>query len=69
MSVSHYGIRGGIEGRERVRVLAWVLRPTMLGLLERIVQPGMSCLDAGCGVATYALTWHGSSARTGALSE
>jgi SAM-dependent methyltransferase len=46
----HYLIRGGIEGRERMRVVARVLRPTTLALLERAgVAAGMSCLDVGCG--------------------
>jgi SAM-dependent methyltransferase len=45
-----YIIRGGIEGRERLRLLARVLRPTTLDLFERVgVRPGMSCLDVGCG--------------------
>jgi ubiquinone/menaquinone biosynthesis C-methylase UbiE len=46
----HYMIRGGIEGRERLRVLARVMRPTTLPLLERAgVSAGMRCLDVGCG--------------------
>jgi len=46
----HYLIRGGIEGRERLRVLARVMRPTTLPLLERAgVRAGMRCLDVGCG--------------------
>jgi 2-polyprenyl-3-methyl-5-hydroxy-6-metoxy-1,4-benzoquinol methylase len=46
----HYLIRGGIQGRERLRVLARVMRPTTLPLLERAgVSAGMRCLDVGCG--------------------
>ncbi len=46
----HYLIRGGLEGRERLRVLARVMRPTTLPLLERAgVTSGMRCLDVGCG--------------------
>jgi SAM-dependent methyltransferase len=46
----HYLIRGGIEGRERLRVLGRVMRPTTLPLLERAgVTAGMRCLDVGCG--------------------
>lgn len=46
----HHLIRGGIEGRERLRVLARVMRPTTLPLLERAgVTAGMRCLDVGCG--------------------
>jgi SAM-dependent methyltransferase len=46
----HYLIRGGIEGRERLRVLGRVMRPTTLPLLERAgVVAGGHCLDVGCG--------------------
>jgi SAM-dependent methyltransferase len=45
-----YAIRGGVEGRERLRVLARVLQPTTTALFERLgVGDGMVCLDAGCG--------------------
>jgi SAM-dependent methyltransferase len=50
MDDHHYLIRGGLEGRERLRVLGRVMRPTTLPLLERAgVAPGMRCLDVGCG--------------------
>ncbi len=50
MDDQHYLIRGGIEGRERLRVLSRVMRPTTLPLLERAgVTAGMRCLDVGCG--------------------
>lgn len=50
MEGHHYLIRGGVEGRERMRVVARVLRPTTLALLERAgVVAGMACLDVGCG--------------------
>jgi SAM-dependent methyltransferase len=46
----HYLIRGGIEGRERLRVLARVMRPGTLALLERAgITNGQRCLDVGCG--------------------
>jgi SAM-dependent methyltransferase len=46
----HYLIRGGVEGRERLRVLARVMRPTSLAVLERAgTGPGLHCLDVGCG--------------------
>jgi SAM-dependent methyltransferase len=45
-----YAIRGGVEGRERLRVLARVLQPTTTALFERLgVGDGMVCLDVGCG--------------------
>ena len=47
---TQYVIRGGVEGRERLRVISRVLRQTTASLLDRLeLQPGMSCLDAGCG--------------------
>jgi SAM-dependent methyltransferase len=47
---SRYMIRGGLEGRERLRVLARAMRPTTTALLDRVgVESGWSCLDAGCG--------------------
>src|SRR5262245_32005978 len=45
-----YAIRGGVEGRERLRALSRVMRPHTVALLERGgVSVGMTCLDAGCG--------------------
>ena len=47
---STYIIRGGMEGRERLRILSRVMQPTTLSLLHRVgVRPGMACLDAGSG--------------------
>ena len=47
---SHYIIRGGVAGRERLRVLARVMRPTTLSLFDRVgIKPGMAVLDVGCG--------------------
>jgi SAM-dependent methyltransferase len=45
-----YLIRGGVEGRERLRILARVLRPTTLSLFDRVgIEARMACLDVGCG--------------------
>ena len=50
MAQSHYVIRGGVEGRERLRILARVVRPTTRSLLERVgLRADMACLDVGCG--------------------
>src|SRR5262249_18534364 len=50
MGTESYAIRGGVEGRERLRMLARVMRPFTQGLFERIgIREGMACLDAGCG--------------------
>jgi SAM-dependent methyltransferase len=50
MGTGGYAIRGGVEGRERLRLLARVMQPFTHSLIERVgIRPGMSCLDAGCG--------------------
>src|SRR5215218_1241077 len=50
MEHQHYLIRGGLEGRERLRIVGRIMRPTTLYLLERAeVTLGMHCLDVGCG--------------------
>src|SRR5260370_24861179 len=47
---SHYVIRGGVAGRERLRILSRVMWPSTLNLLQRAgIRPGMTCLDVGCG--------------------
>jgi ubiquinone/menaquinone biosynthesis C-methylase UbiE len=50
MQKSSYIIRGGVAGRERLRVLSRVMQPTTLALLRRAgIRPGMACLEVGCG--------------------
>jgi SAM-dependent methyltransferase len=50
MSNTHYVIRGGVEGRERLRILSRVMRPTTVALLDRVgIPPEAVCLDVGCG--------------------
>ncbi len=45
-----YAIRGGLAGRERLRVLARTLDPSTSALFDRLaVRTGLICLDAGCG--------------------
>jgi 2-polyprenyl-3-methyl-5-hydroxy-6-metoxy-1,4-benzoquinol methylase len=49
-TMSHYIIRGGRDGRERLRLLSGVMRPYALRLFDRLgICEGMSCLDVGCG--------------------
>jgi ubiquinone/menaquinone biosynthesis C-methylase UbiE len=56
MAVAHYIIRRGLAGRERLRVLARVNGPATSGLLARLgIEPGMRCLDVGCGGGDVAL--------------
>ena len=48
--MSEYVIRGGVEGKRRLDLLARELRPTTVEWLARAgVGPGMRCLDLGCG--------------------
>jgi SAM-dependent methyltransferase len=50
MQHDHYVIRGGVEGRERLRILSRVMRPTTLSLFDRVgIKGQMACLDVGCG--------------------
>lgn len=50
MTTPHYVIRGGLEGRERLRVLARVMWPTTQALFSRIgIDRAARCLDLGCG--------------------
>jgi SAM-dependent methyltransferase len=45
-----YAIRGGIAGRERLRILARTLHAGTSALFDRLgVGAGMRCLDVGCG--------------------
>jgi ubiquinone/menaquinone biosynthesis C-methylase UbiE len=46
----HYIIRGGVEGKKRLEVLARVMWPTTARVLQEAgLAPGMRCLDLGCG--------------------
>jgi SAM-dependent methyltransferase len=50
VSSSSYVIRGGLQGRERLRVLARVMWPTTSALFARLgIAPTARCLDLGCG--------------------
>jgi SAM-dependent methyltransferase len=47
---SHYVIRGGLEGRERLRILARVMHASSSSLFDRLgLRDGLVCLDVGCG--------------------
>ncbi|WP_417391820.1 methyltransferase domain-containing protein [Gimesia sp.] len=47
---TQYVIRGGIEGRERLRILGRVMQESTGMLLDRLnLTDGMNCLDVGCG--------------------
>src|SRR3954452_8590972 len=51
-----YAIRGGVAGRERLRILARPLHASTSALFDRLgVGAGMRCLDVGCGGGDVAL--------------
>ena len=48
--MTDYVIRGGEEGKYRLRIISRALWPTTLALLNSAgIKPGMACLDIGCG--------------------
>ena len=48
--MTRYIIRGGVEGKKRLEVVARVLWPSTSRVLEEAgLAPGMRCLDLGCG--------------------
>jgi len=50
METSDYIIRGGAQGRERLRVLSRVMQPATHAFLESAgLRKGMRCLELGCG--------------------
>lgn len=50
MDTNRYVIKGGAQGRERLRILADVMGPQTRALLDHVGIPvGGSCLDVGCG--------------------
>lgn len=49
-TIPNYVIRGGIEGRERLRILSRVMEPSTKALLDRLgLRDGSICADVGCG--------------------
>lgn len=50
MGFQRYVIRGGVQGRERLRLLSKVMGPSTRALLAKVDIPeGATCLDIGCG--------------------
>ncbi len=50
MTIPTYVVRGGLEGRERLRVLARVMWPTTCQLFDAVgIARDARCLDLGCG--------------------
>jgi SAM-dependent methyltransferase len=55
-ATGHYVIRGGIEGRQRLRVVSRVMHATTMSLLDRLgLRNGHVCADVGCGGGDVAL--------------
>jgi SAM-dependent methyltransferase len=50
MASESYVIKGGVEGRERLRILSEVMGPSTRALMAEVGIPtGSICLDVGCG--------------------
>ena len=50
MGTGAYVIRGGVEGRERLRLLSAGMGPSARALLAEVgIAAGSACLDLGCG--------------------
>jgi SAM-dependent methyltransferase len=50
MGIERYIIRGGVAGRERLRLLSEVMGPSTRALFADVKIPrGANCLDVGCG--------------------
>ena len=50
MVAEEYVIRGGVDGRERLRLLSEVMGPSTRALLAEVgITAGSKCLDVGCG--------------------
>ena len=48
--LKHYVIRGGVQGRERLKILSRVMRESTVEVFERAgIAEGMTFLDVGCG--------------------
>lgn len=48
--MSRYAIRGGREGKDRLKLLSQVMQPATSQLLKTAgISEGMKCLDVGCG--------------------
>ena len=48
--MTSYVIRGGQEGRNRLRIVSRALSASTLNLLTNAgIRPGSACLDVGCG--------------------
>jgi hypothetical protein len=60
MTLQSYIIRGGIEGRERLRLVSRIMRPTTLALFERAgVRDGRSASMPDAAAATCLWSWRG----------
>ena len=51
-----YVIRGGIEGRERLKLLSRIMHASTTSLLDRAgIRAGLRCFDIGCGSGDVSL--------------
>ena len=64
--MSRYVISGGHQGKDRLKLLSEVMRPTTSQLLRTIgLGVGMTCLDVGCGGGHVTLLMAGMVGPTG----
>lgn len=50
MDLTHYALRGGVEGHERLKVVSRVMHESTCEALDKVsIAEGMVCLDMGCG--------------------
>jgi SAM-dependent methyltransferase len=50
MDLTHYAIRGGVEGHQRLKVVSRVMHESTCEALDKVgIREGMVCLDMGCG--------------------
>lgn len=69
MPKSDYILARGAKGRERLRILARVMRGGTLPLLDNVgIAEGEACLDVGCGGGDVSLLLGAWSVRRDGLS-
>lgn len=48
--LNHYVIRGGVHGRERLKMVSRIMHESTSTLFDHaVIREGMKCLDIGCG--------------------
>jgi SAM-dependent methyltransferase len=67
--MTSYVIRGGEQGKARLRIISAALWPTTLNLLNSAgIKTGMACLDVGCGGGDVTLKMAGLVGASGTVT-